>query len=285
MDKSKRLKELRNSIINNLPKFPNNKDTKDKLGKMSMATLLIHYLSWISRYVSAKPRVITIESFAKIDPRWLILQSQIKSFLSKVKAGEELTPHLSLQTHSRGYTPEAAQTGPGVDRWADKDFLLNAMGYHHFHLGTEIEPQGHASRTNEVLFAKVSREEFTVVGIFNHAVFDRGGQEMTDERKRLWAIFNNHVTRGLPPGSVVMAPPIALSGHPIHVVRTADEYSRVIYKVEPMLDDMSFIADMYRDSGVDVPAKPKFEWALNYSDLGIFETRNRHLFVLRRGFN
>ncbi len=48
--------------------------------------------------------------------------------------GGDLTPHLSLQPHTRGFTPAASAQGPNVNRWADKDMLLNVMGYHHLHL-------------------------------------------------------------------------------------------------------------------------------------------------------
>lgn len=272
-------------MIRTLPKFPNNKNTKAKLEQMSLATLLIHYMSWVSRYVSTKPRAVSIEPSAEQDPRWLMLQPQIQAFLGKVVGGEDLTPHLSSQAHSRGYTPTAAEKGPDVDRWADKDFFLNAMGYHHFHLGMAVESRRYATRTDDVLFAQVTREKFIVVGIFDHTVFEPGGQEMSDERKRLWTLFDEHVTRGAPPGSVVLASPIATSGHPIHIVSTAQEYSRIIHQVDPKLGDGEFIAELYRDSGMDLPKNLKFEWALNYSDLGVFEKRNGHYFVFRRGFN
>jgi hypothetical protein len=51
--------------------------------------------------------------------------------------------------------------------------LLNAMGLHHFHLGTELMPTECASRTLDLLFALVTRETFDVVAIFDHSVFER----------------------------------------------------------------------------------------------------------------
>ncbi len=285
MDGAKRVEELRNSIIKVLPKFPNNKDTKTKLEQMPVATLLIHYLNWRIRYVATRRRMISVESTAKRDPRWSTLQPKIESFLRKVELGKDLTPHLSLQAHSRGYTPMAAAKGRDADRWADKDFLLNVMGYHHFHLGTTIEPRGHVARTDDVLFARVSKEEFNVVGIFTHAVFESAGKGMTGERKRLWHIFDEHVTRGATPGSVVIAPIIAMSGHPLQLVSRAQDYSRVIHEVNPKLDDANFTADLYRDSGWEVPKRPKFEWELNCTDLMVVERSRCHYFVMRRGFN
>lgn len=285
MAESKRIKKLRGEIIKAIPKFPNNWETKEKLDGMPLTTLLIHYLNWMLRYVSIKPRKTVIEPTVTADLRWKLLRGQVKAFLDKVQAGEDLTPYLSIQPHSKGYSPETSKAGPDVDRWADKDFLLNVMGFHHFHLGGKVEAAGHVERTDDVLFARVSREDFTAIGIFNHSVFEPTGDEMSVERKRLWEIFDEHTGRGVPPGSFVIPSPIATSGHPIHVVSTAQEYSRIIRDLDPKLDDPSFVNELYGGIEASVPTKMKLEWALNFSDLGIHETRTNHLFVLRRGFN
>lgn len=285
MDESKRIKNLRDEVIKAIPKFPNNRETKEKLEGMPLATLLIHYLNWMIRYVSVKPRKTIIEPTVTADPRWRSLREPVSALLDKVRSGENLTPYLSIQPHSKGYSPETSRKGPDVDRWADKDFLLNVMGFHHFHLGEKVEAAGHVERTDDVLFARVSREDFTAIGIFNHSVFEPTGDEMSDERKRLWKIFDDHTSRGVPPGSVVIPSLIATSGHPIHVVSTAQEYSRIIYELDPRLDDPGFVNELYGTGNVNAPAKIKLEWALNFSDLGIHESRSNHFFVLRRGFN
>lgn len=285
MKESKRIKKLRSEVINALPKFPNNRETKEALEHMPLATLLIHYLNWMSRYISVKPRKIIIQPAVTADRRWKLLKEPIKSFLEKVRTGENLTPHLSIQPHSKGYSPTTSEQGPDVDRWADKDFLLNAMGFHHFHLGTVLESKGHVNRTDDVLFARVTREEFTASGIFDHSVFEPTGEEMSEERKRLWAIFDKHTCRGVPPGSFVIASPIATSGHPIHVVTTAQQYSRVIRELDPKLDNPEFLKELYGGAGTEIPSNPKLEWALNFSDLCIHEKNHSHLFLLRRGFN
>ena len=42
-----------------------------------------------------------------------------------------------------------------INDWSDNDFILNVMGYHHFHLGHLKEKNGHMCRTNEALYATV----------------------------------------------------------------------------------------------------------------------------------
>ena len=285
MEESKRVKKLRREIVAAIPKFPNNRETKAKLEEMPMTTLFIHYLNWMSRYISVKPRKVIIDPAITSDSRWRNLRPQIESLLEKVRKGENLRPHLSIQPHSRGYTPASSEKGPNVDRWADKDFLLNAMGFHHFHMGMKLEKIGHIERTDDVIFAKVSREEFTAIGIFDHSVFEPVGENMSPERKRLWEIFDAHIARGVPPGSFVVSSPIATSGHPIHLVSVAQEYSWVIREIDPKLEDRKFVQDLYEGAGCEVPYKPKLEWALNFTDLGIHDTNLNHFFVLRRSFN
>ncbi len=209
MTESKRVRKFRLSIVKTIPKFPNNKETKNELEAMSLSTLLIHYFNWAFRYVAIKPREVEIEPTALKDQRWGSLRGNVDVLLDKVRNGEDLTPHLSFEAHTKGYTPAASDSGPDVDRWADKDFLLNTMGYHHFHLGTVLESEGFVTRTDEVIFARVTREKFTVVAIFDHSVFEPTRNRMSAERKRLWSLFDEHVTRGAPIGSVVIASPIA----------------------------------------------------------------------------
>jgi hypothetical protein len=170
---SKRVRALRLGLAKQIPKFPNDKASLQSLERKPLGSLLIDYANWAIRYVAPRPRKVIIEPTASMDSRWKVLQKDIAAFLEKVKRGDDLTPHLSLEPHTRGYTPAASAQGPDVDRWADKDMLLNVMGYHHFHLNMTIEPKGFASRKveNEILFAHVTREEFTVVGIFDHSVF------------------------------------------------------------------------------------------------------------------
>ncbi|MBZ0158932.1 MAG: hypothetical protein K8G79_02085 [bacterium] len=200
-----------------------------------------------------------IETTASNDPRWPALQPQIAGFLDKVRRGDDLSSHLSRLPHTRGYTPSK----PAIDRWADKDFLLNVMGYYHFHLGTDTEPRGFATRTDELLFAKVSRETFVVVGIFDHSVFDMArtpADSMNPERERLWQVFSARSARGLPPGSFYIPAAITTSGHNLHLVELAHEYARTVHTIDPRLDDKAYVFDLYDKAGVPRPKKPKLTW-------------------------
>jgi hypothetical protein len=233
---SKREKQFRLSVARVIPRFPNTRATLAALDGMSLNSVLIHYMNWAIRYVLPRVRTVDVEPAATNDRRWSTLQPGITAFLDKVERGEDLTPHLPLEPHTRGYTP----SNTAADRWADKDFLLNVMGYHHFHLGTSLEVKGHAKRTDELIFARVTKDTFTVVAIFDHSVFNMErtpSGNMNPERTRLWQVFDAHSTQGLPPGSVYIPAMIATSGHPLHLVRLADEYARIVRAIDPKLDD------------------------------------------------
>ncbi len=285
---SKRVRAFRLSIAKAIPKFPNNRETLKLLESESLKSLMIHHWNWAIRYISMRPRAIHIEPSASSDMRWSALKAEITAFLEKVKNGQDLTPHLSLAPHTRGYTPASSSRGACVDRWADKDFLLNVMGYHHFHLGLATEAKGFASRTDDLLFAKVSRDRFTCVAILDHSVFDLSSASagnMTNERERLWRIFDEHSSRGLPPGSVYIPAMITTSGHSLQLARLANDYVHVVREIDPKLDDISYVRGMYQQVGLICPKKPKLVWHFNTLDLGLLDSSSDRFFVFRYGPN
>jgi hypothetical protein len=282
----KRVAALRLELAKQIPKVPNNKASLLALQQKSLGGLLIDYANWAIRFVAPRPRKIIVEASATSDPRWATLQRDIEAFLEKAKRGDELTPHLSLEPHTRGYTPAASAKGPSVNRWADKDMLLNVMGYHHFHPSLTIEPGGFATRTNDVLFALVTREEFTLIAIFDHSVFEsEPGQPLNPERERLWRIFDERMMRGVPSGAVVVPPPISTSGHPIQLVYLAQNYARLIARVDPKVDDPLYIASVTVGMPFTLPAKPKWKWQLQYLDLGLMEKASRCFLIFAKGPN
>lgn len=282
---SKREKAFRTFVVKQIPRFPNNRNTQEKLEEMSLANLLIHYCNWALRYVFPRPRKVYVEDEARNDPRWLEHQQQIEAFLKKVENGEELTPHLSLEPHTRGYTPAAAESGE--NRWTDKDFLLNAMGYHHFHLSQQLQGNGAVGRTRDLLFAKVDRENFYVIAIFDHSVFEQTdiNQPMSKERERLWTIFQEHASRGIPAGQVYLLSPITTSGHPIHVVTMAAHYARLVRNLDSKLDEAEFVGELYASAGYSCPEKPKLQWRMLYLDIGLFDEEQDIFFALHKGPN
>ena len=160
-----------------------------------------------------------------------------------------------------------------------KDMILNVMGYHHFHF--DAAPHNR-KRSDDVLFAHVTRDTFTALGIFNHTVFHHEGPT-TAERKRLWEIVAERAARSAPAGSTVVLTPLVLSGHSLYFVNLSKDYARVIAKIDPKLDDPDYVRGLYKGAGVPIPTKPKLRWHLQYLDLGLLDKEGRIFFVLGRG--
>ncbi len=286
MTESNRIKKFRLSLAKQIPKFPNNKHSLQILESKGLGNLLIDYANWAIRYVAMRPRFVEIHPTATQDKRWKVLNSEINQFLSKVRNGEDLTPHLSLQPHTQGCTPAASLCGIDTSRWADKDFLLNVMGYHHFHLGLKFERNGHIGRTNNLLFARVNRSKFEVIAIFDHSVFNTNPDgSMSAERTRLWSIFDRLSLLGVPAGSCVVSSLIATSGHPVQIVELAGRYAHFIQNFDRSLDESGAVIKLYEEAGFKSPVKSKLRWHLNWLDLGLLDEPSNHFFVFHRGPN
>jgi hypothetical protein len=278
----KRLKRLRKDLIKCIPRVPNDRASRDHMEAKGLPEIVIDYLNWRSRYVGIRPRTATIEPAALVHPNWISRQYEIEQFLEKARQGEDLTPHLSLAPHTRGYTPASQQQGATVEeKWSDKDFILNTMGYHHFHLGTTKEAAGHASRTDEVIFARVTRDHFDAIAVFDHSVFELNSAE----RQRLWQLHDDIIFRGVAPGSVVMGNMIATSGHSLHVVTYGQHCLRYLRSTDPQLEGGDFMNDLYERAQFERPAKFKPIWCFRHLDLAIWDEPKRALFVMIKGWN
>ena len=275
MEESSTIRAFKTELIKTMPYFPNTKEVKEELQAQSLCSVLFHYLHWASRLIPVRPRSATVEPYLLMDTRWEDHEADVLSLLKKVKLGEDLTGHLSNKVMSKGYTPKENILAKN-DSWADKDQLLNTKGFHHFHLKA-----GKGSKGNVVLFAQVSRETFKAVALFDHSVFDHSSNEMSHERKRMWAIFDDMVSREIAPNTAYMSNPITMSGHPIHIHSMTQQYWHVIKQVDVELSSKEFAKNIYADTDYSIPKKTKFRWLLNGLDLGVLEVKSKHFFIYR----
>lgn len=267
IEDSKRVKALRRELIAAIPRFPNDRASLEAMKSKTLTNLLIAYIGWRLRYVATRPRKVTARSALAGDPHAIALQSNIDAFVKVVEAGDDLTPYLSLKPHSRGYTPAA-------NTWDDKDFLLNVMGLHHFHLGLTMETAGHMARTDEVLFASVTRDTFEILGLFDHAAFEHEDDgTMTAERVKLWTAYQAREAAGALPGQLMIGGygnlGITLSGQPMAVTLAAQRHVAIIREIEPKLDDPDYCKTLYEEGAA--PTKPKLKWHYHHLDFGLLD--------------
>jgi hypothetical protein len=285
MDEPSRIKKFRLNLARQIPRFPNNRASLGALEAKSLGALLVDYVNWKIRYIAPRPRKVFVEPMASIDRRWACLSYKIERLLGSVDSGEDLTPFLSLKPHTRGFTPAASSSGSNVNRWADKDMLLNVMGYHHLHFDPSPSNQ---MRSDDVLFAHVTRDVFTAIGIFNHTVFEattRPNAAITAERDRLWRIFEIRSVRGAPPEAVVVPTLLATSGHSFVFTQLAMEYARLVAKVDPELDNWTYVKGLYEYAELSVPRTLRLKWHMHFLDLGLFDEKVGAFFPFRNGPN
>jgi len=285
MEESKTIRKLKSNLIKELPFFPNNKETLTELESQGLNGVLIHYLHWKTRIIPPRSRKIKIAPEVTSDIRWKGLKSGINSLLNKIREGEDIYPYHSQRAHNYGYTPSQRVRDGEVDSWEDKDQLLNTKGFHHFHLNMNVQHTGLSERTDDVLFAFVSRNEFHAIGIFNHDVFKSVGIDgaMTLERDRMWQLHEKYTTIGMKPGTAYMSAPIMASGHPMYLIRMCDYYAKIIRETDSKLNDRTFINSLYDQGNLPYPSKYNFEWRIDSLDLDLFDKKSEVYFRLHEG--
>ncbi|KEQ18697.1 hypothetical protein [Endozoicomonas numazuensis] len=285
MEESNSIKRLKSKLIKELPFFPNDRETLGELESQNINDVVIHYLHWQTRQVPIRVRKIQRAPEVTSDSRYKNLKDGINALLDKARGGEDLHPYLSKRAHKNGYTPVERIKNGEVDAWDDKDQILNTKGFHHFHLNMEIEKSGLSKRTNEVLFAFVSRDTFHAIGIFDHSVFDFSTEngQMTQERERMWCIHEKYTTLGMEPGTVYMSNPIMTSGHPLYLIRMADHYTQIILNNDAKLNERNFVNSLYDAGNKPHPKKFNLDWHIEGLDLGLIDKKNDIFFSLQQG--
>jgi len=279
---TKRINSFKTELINELPKFPNDKATKNTLEEMHLTDLLIAYLSWKVRLITPRVREFKINEFVgKDDERYknIITSDEFAVLKEKIKNGEDINDYLSLKTHQKGYSPNAKHE----NTWEDKDFLFNVMNYYHFHLVPYDKNSNQSTRTDEFIFAKVDKSTFEIIGVFDHKVFEKNGSDiLNSERKRLYEIWDSILTKDMPIGTVYIPTHITTSGHNGQVVSYAIECVRVIEEVEPQIETFEFLKKLYDDK--DIQNNIKLKWYFHGTDFGLIDKDNT-FFKFRDGKN
>lgn len=265
----KRVAALRKKLVKLIPRIPNNKETQALVEQMPLGKLLICHFNWRSRFITSRQRKVNIEPSVTANPKWKMLKEDVGRLLDKFRKGEDVTSHLSKKIISHGivFNDES--------RWEDKDFLLNVMGFHHLHLGGNLDDKGFVERTNSVLFVEVKYDHVNVIDIFDHSVFEffREDESFNDERKRLWTIFDERSRQGLPPGSIYASTSITTAGTHLRFTNLSIAFVKRIREVEKDLEDPSYLRKVFGvDAGYDVK-KIKPEWMVRDFDLGLYDKK------------
>lgn len=287
---SKRIQKFRNDLIKVIPRIPNDKNSLEALRSKHLRDLLRIYMCWRLRNVAVRSRTVTGLSAIEGDPRAEALKENIDAFIRKAEAGMDLGPHLSRKASRHGYIMTWDPELTDASTWDDKDFLLNVMGLHHFHLGRDMESSGSGlmKRTDEVLFAFVTRDTLEILGLFDHSVFDWSVDDsMKPERERLWSIRSELLTGGAQPGAISLdgygGLGITTAGTPTIITMKANWQAACILDNDPQLDDLEHVKTLFPEHAV--PEKLNLEWHYNDMDFGLLNKPSGHFIELMRGPN
>ena len=286
LDHSRRFQTFRKELIQTIPRLPNDKASLKALQSKRHVDLLIIYMCWRLRHIAIRPRTVVGRSVLDNDPRADTLRPNIEAFISMVETGSDLGPYLSLKAHRQGYVLKADPEKTDSATWEDKDFLLNVMGFHHFHLGLHKEANGYMARTKYVLFACVSRDTFEILDLFDHSVFDdwTTDKAMTPERRRLWSIYDDRQAANNSPGQFTIGGfgnlGISTAGTPLVITMAAIRQIHIAQKIDPKLDDLAFVRTRFGEH--TVPAELNLKWCYNHLDFGLSNESSNEFFILMR---
>jgi len=200
-----RIQAFRNDVIKILPRAPNDRHSLESLQALPTHRLILAFVTWRVRLIRAKPRVVRIWSGGVTPLQFQLAKPKLRPLLEKAAAGRDLTPHVSDLVHKKGIILPGARPS---DRRQDIDMVLTREGLHHFHVGVtgSGNPKG---RSGSLVFAEVLENEFRIVALSNHSVFD----VKSAERRRFFGISQAYMAKDVPPGQGFIGNPVMSSGH------------------------------------------------------------------------
>lgn len=276
---STRVRKFRTKIINSIPRVPNTKESRSYMENKPTSWLISTFVTWKQRQVPAKPRRISLWSGGIAPSDFAVAKPRIRMLLQKVEEGDDLTPHLSYLIDTKGVILPGA--GP-AEQGKDIDSVLTRYGMHHFHTG-EITPQSPKGRSGMLVFAEVTASEFRIVAIANHQAF----KAETSEQHALSRICMSYCARDIPQASGFMLNPVTSSGHSAIVMMFGLKCQAEIERLDPLLDDASFIDKLYggqpilrEGRPVERSANPLLVWHFNDLEFGILDQSTMVFFNL-----
>lgn len=142
------------------------RDASGDLTGATLASLVITYLNWRSRFIPARPRDVHLATELVASSKYTKHRVAVDELVRKMHAGEDLTPHLSRAV-ATAYVPQAFRP-PKRHRRADLDLLVAEWDIHHLHVSTTIADDGFVERGDDLLFGHFAEHDAYLIGIFPH---------------------------------------------------------------------------------------------------------------------
>lgn len=134
-----------------------------------LSDLTIQYVSWRARLIPARPRRCHRSAELAASPKAVEHQAALDAIAAKIRAGEDLTPHLSTRIENPVKKPD-----PMIADWR----------IHHLHLSTAVDDGGFVKRSGDLVFAAIDPDDVYLIGIYPHGAWAR--QEIAEILIRNW---------------------------------------------------------------------------------------------------
>jgi hypothetical protein len=274
-----RVQALRNDIIRTIPKVPNTRQAIADLHSQPTRRLILALLTWRMRLIPVKPRVVRVWSGGVKPWEFEAAKPKLRSFLSKVETGQDLSPHLSELVNTKGVVLPGASPNA---RGQDIDRVLIRDGLPHFHIESR-GPGNPKGRSATLLFAEVLEKEFRIAALSDHRAFEM----RTPERMRFFEICQAYIAKDVPAGQAFMSRPVMASGHAADVVLFSDRCEMETERLDPCLDDPEFVARLYESHPADKggnayprPEKPMLVWHFEDMQFGLLDKKTSVFFCI-----
>ncbi len=129
--------------------------------------LLLTYLIWKNRLVSALPRKVLQSSTFAQNPLVQARSKTIKKIVKDIERGNDLTKYLSRGVRV-GFSLPRDPEKKELHRRRDLDLLLNDWGIHHLHISTTVEADGFVKRNELLIFAAFKERTAYLIDVMNH---------------------------------------------------------------------------------------------------------------------
>jgi hypothetical protein len=276
---SPRILKLRESLIKELPRVPNNRVSLESMRALSTHDLILSFITWRMRRIPQKPRTVRFWSGGVKPVQARLARPRLEPLLRDVRAGRDLEPYLSERVRTAGI--DLATDLPRSQR-RDMDMVLTRHGLHHFHVGIRAgnNPKG---RSGSLVFAEVLPDEFRIVAISDHRAFEHE----SEERKRFFRICLSYMAKDVPPGEGFMPNPVLSSGHAVLVWVFARRCCDEINRLDPLLDDPTLIDQLYSqqktvdgEQPIASPGSPDLVWHFDDLTFGLLDKRTKAYFCI-----
>ena len=279
---NRRVQRFRDKLIGELPRVPNDGASLTSLQGLSTIGLIQSYVTWRMRLIPRKPRAVRIWHGGVTPFQLQKAKNRIAPLINDAIAGNDLEQYLSESVRKAGIDLDPTRRQNRSRR--DIDMVLTRHGLHHFHIGarTKFNPKG---RSDALVFAEVSPDEFRIAAISDHRAFDT--EDKTGERQRFFRTCLSYISKDIPPGEGFTSSPVLSSGHSLEVRAFARKCSDEMDRLDSKLDQPEFFKDLYGqqtngdgDTPSALPPKVSLSWHFEDLIFGILDTRNGRFFPL-----